>query len=75
MPTTNSAISKSDMIVIINLMNYYSQAFYRSLFFCVGVAAPFYLREDLVQRKVISHQLRIKQLQSTTLLFIWPNCF
>jgi hypothetical protein len=70
MPTTNTAISKSDMIVIINLMNYYSQAFYRSIFFCLGMGAPFYLREDLVQRQVKSHQLRIKQLQATSLLLL-----
>lgn len=70
MPITNTAISKSDMIVIINLMNYYSQAIYRSLFFCVGMSGPFYLREDLVQRQIKTQQLRIKQLQSTSLLLL-----
>ena len=70
MPITNTAISKSDMIVIINLMNYYSQAIYRSLFFCVGMSCPFYLREDLVQRQIKTQQLRIKQLQSTSLLLL-----
>jgi hypothetical protein len=34
------------------------------------MSGPFYLREDLVQSQIKTQQLRIKQLQSTSLLLL-----